>query len=83
MLSLLQCSCGHHHQTAGDNLYMKSFCSVSAMQIVQSRTFGNASPNGTVGVHMLIPLVDLFNHGGDEIVMHDAFARSTSASNVR
>ncbi|KAG1666921.1 hypothetical protein FOA52_005981 [Chlamydomonas sp. UWO 241] len=37
-----------------------------AMSVVHSRTFGNAAPGGGVGVRMLVPLVDMFNHGGDE-----------------
>ena len=52
------------------------------MQVVHSRTFGNAAPDGSVGVHMLIPLVDLLNHGGDEIAMHD-FGQYAVTSNVR
>ena len=31
-----------------------------------SRTFGNASPGGGVGVRMLVPLIDMINHGGDQ-----------------
>ena len=33
---------------------------------VFSRTFGNAAPGGGVGVRMLVPLVDMLNHGGDQ-----------------
>ena len=33
---------------------------------VCSRTFGNAAPGGGVGVRMLVPLVDMLNHGGDQ-----------------
>ncbi|GAX76985.1 hypothetical protein CEUSTIGMA_g4432.t1 [Chlamydomonas eustigma] len=36
-----------------------------AMSVVHSRTFGNASPGGGVGVRMLVPMVDMLNHGGD------------------
>jgi hypothetical protein len=36
------------------------------VQVVHSRTFGNAAKGGGVGVRMLCPLVDMFNHGGDE-----------------
>lgn len=32
---------------------------------------------------MLIPFVDLLNHGGEEMVMHDDLGRSALASNVR
>jgi len=35
-------------------------------QVVHSRTFANAAEGGGVGVRMLCPLVDMFNHGGDE-----------------
>lgn len=35
-------------------------------QVVHSRTFGSAAQGGGVGVRMLLPLVDMFNHGGDE-----------------
>lgn len=31
-----------------------------------SRTFGNASPEGGVGVRMCVPLIDMLNHAGDE-----------------
>ncbi len=34
--------------------------------MVHSRTFGNASPGGGVGVRMLVPLIDMLNHGGDQ-----------------
>jgi hypothetical protein len=33
-----------------------------------SRTFGNASPQGGVGVRMCVPLIDMLNHAGDEAV---------------
>jgi hypothetical protein len=35
-------------------------------QVVMSRTFGNASASGGVGVRMLVPLIDMLNHAGDE-----------------
>jgi hypothetical protein len=38
------------------------------LQIVMSRTFGNASPEGGVGVRMCMPLIDMLNHAGDEAV---------------
>lgn len=41
---------------------------VSNSQIVMSRTFGNASPEGGVGVRMCVPLIDMLNHAGDEAV---------------
>ena len=53
-----------------------------AMQIVHSRTFGNAAPDGSVGVHMVIPLVDLLNHSGDETSVHD-LGKFITTSNVR
>ncbi|KAK9805479.1 hypothetical protein WJX72_000563 [[Myrmecia] bisecta] len=37
-----------------------------AMSVVHSRTFGSAAEEGGVGVRMLLPLVDMLNHGGDE-----------------
>lgn len=37
-------------------------------QVVMSRTFGNASPQGGVGVRMCVPLIDMLNHAGDEAV---------------
>ncbi|KAG2497988.1 hypothetical protein HYH03_004247 [Edaphochlamys debaryana] len=37
-----------------------------ALSVVHSRTFANAAPGGGVGVRMLVPLVDMMNHGGDE-----------------
>jgi hypothetical protein len=33
-----------------------------------SRTFGNAAPAGGIGVRMLVPLIDMLNHAGDETV---------------
>ncbi len=36
------------------------------MQVVHSRTFGTAAKEGGTAVHMLLPLVDFLNHGGDE-----------------
>eukprot|EP00878_Enallax_costatus_P035835 GHUV01040071.1.p1 GENE.GHUV01040071.1~~GHUV01040071.1.p1 ORF type:complete len:342 (+),score=73.07 GHUV01040071.1:794-1819(+) len=33
---------------------------------VMSRTFGNAAPGGGIGVHMMVPLIDMLNHAGDE-----------------
>jgi len=36
-----------------------------AMAVVHSRTFANAARGGGVGVRMLVPLVDMINHGGD------------------
>lgn len=37
-----------------------------AMALVHSRAFGCAAEAGGVGVRMLVPLVDMLNHGGDE-----------------
>lgn len=39
-------------------------------QVVHSRTFGSAARKGGVGVRMLVPLVDMLNHGGDEAQQH-------------
>eukprot|EP00210_Caulerpa_lentillifera_P001505 g1443.t1 len=36
-----------------------------AMSIVHSRSFGTDGKRGPLGIHMLVPLVDMFNHGGD------------------
>lgn len=38
----------------------------SPRQVVHSRTFANAAPGGGVGVRMLVPLIDMMNHSGDE-----------------
>ncbi|KAL0050877.1 hypothetical protein WJX82_009288 [Trebouxia sp. C0006] len=37
-----------------------------AVSVVHSRTFGTAAKEGGTAVHMLLPLVDFLNHGGDE-----------------
>ena len=37
-----------------------------AVSVVHSRTFGSAGRTGGVGVRMLVPLVDMLNHAGDE-----------------
>jgi hypothetical protein len=34
--------------------------------VVHSRTFGSAAKEGGVGVRMLVPLIDMLNHAGDE-----------------
>jgi hypothetical protein len=36
------------------------------LQVVMSRTFGNAAQGGGIGVRMLVPLIDMLNHAGDE-----------------
>jgi hypothetical protein len=36
------------------------------LQVVMSRTFGNAAQTGGIGVRMLVPLIDMLNHAGDE-----------------
>ena len=46
--------------------YNDNHAHIAHVQLVHSRTFGNASASGGVGVHMLVPLVDMLNHGGDE-----------------
>lgn len=43
-------------------------CQSPPSQVVHSRTFANAAPGGGVGVRMLVPLVDMMNHGGDQLV---------------
>lgn len=35
-------------------------------QLVCSRTFGVAAEQGGVGMRMLVPLLDMINHAGDE-----------------
>jgi hypothetical protein len=37
------------------------------LQVVHSRTFGAPGRQGSVGVRMLVPLVDMLNHAGDYI----------------
>ncbi|KAF6264965.1 hypothetical protein COO60DRAFT_1634018 [Scenedesmus sp. NREL 46B-D3] len=37
-----------------------------AHSVVMSRTFGNAAQSGGIGVRMLVPLIDMLNHAGDE-----------------
>ena len=36
-----------------------------ALSVVHSRTFGTAGRRGGVGARMLVPFVDMLNHGGD------------------
>lgn len=49
-----------------------------AMSLVHSRTFASAAATGGVGVRMLVPLIDMLNHGGDETDGRmDALARPT------
>lgn len=36
-----------------------------AMTMVHSRSFGTAGNRGPQDIHMLMPLADMFNHGGD------------------
>lgn len=53
-------------------------------QVVHSRTFANAARTGGVGVRMLVPIVDMLNHGGDVTasgLMHDGNIVATD--NVR
>jgi len=54
-----------------------------AMSVVHSRTFGNASRQGGVGVRMLVPLVDMLNHGGDETLTGMPTGEQVAADNVR
>ena len=61
-------------------------CSTDAcpcpLQVVHSRTFGTGAPEGGVGVRMLLPVMDLLNHAGDEadFTLSDTVRR---ADNVR
>lgn len=52
------CACGFFVASA--------HCACRSAQVVMSRTFGNASPQGGVGVRMCVPLIDMLNHAGDE-----------------
>eukprot|EP00775_Hariotina_reticulata_P006027 gene6027-6265_t len=52
--------------------------------LVMSRTFGNAAQAGGIGVRMLVPLIDMLNHAGDETVSGMAADSSiTARDNVR
>jgi len=37
-----------------------------AMSVVHSRTFATAAKGGGIGVRMLVPVIDMLNHSGDE-----------------
>ncbi len=51
-------------------------------QLVHSRTFGSAAKEGGIGVRMLVPLIDMLNHAGDEAqLLLDSPA--TATDNVR
>ena len=54
----------------------------SPLQVVHSRTFGTGAREGGVGVRMLLPVMDLLNHAGDEadFTLSDTVRR---ADNVR
>lgn len=39
----------------------------NACALVHSRTFATAAEGGGVGVRMLLPVVDMFNHRGEEV----------------
>ena len=52
------------------------------LQIVFSRTFGSPAEGGGVGVRMLVPLADYFNHGGD-VARRSLCDGSDAADNVR
>lgn len=54
----------------------------AGLQIVMSRTFGNAAEGGGIGVRMLVPLVDMLNHAGDETDLLPS-GPVTAADNVR
>ena len=51
-----------------------------AMSVVHSRTFGTAGKRGPSDVHLLVPLADMFNHGGDRCFRSfiDAFDKRDS-----
>mmetsp|Transcript_3417 Transcript_3417/g.9820 ORF Transcript_3417/g.9820 Transcript_3417/m.9820 type:complete len:533 (-) Transcript_3417:2061-3659(-) len=54
-----------------------------ALSVVHSRTFGSASPQGGVGVRMMVPLVDMINHAGDwGGVVNGAASKSVSPLDV-
>lgn len=52
--------------TDGGHMAVSCCMCVCVMQVVHSRTFGTAAKEGGTAVHMLLPLVDFLNHGGDE-----------------
>lgn len=52
-----------------------------AGQVVFSRTFGSAAPGGGIGVRMMVPLLDLLNHGGVEEA--SVLQSTADCSNVR
>jgi hypothetical protein len=55
-----------------------------AISIVHSRTFGTAGKAGGVGVRMLVPLVDMLNHSGDQDLSSSTSAPvPTATDNVR
>jgi hypothetical protein len=53
-----------------------------ACALVQSRTFATASKEGGVGVRVMVPVVDLFNHAGDE-VRNVLSSRASACDNCR
>ncbi len=54
------------------------------MQVVHSRTFGNAGPDGRVAVRMLVPIVDMLNHAGDQYTLvHTTTTESATRKETR
>jgi hypothetical protein len=60
----------------------RSRCAALRSQLVHSRTFGSAAREGGVGVRMLVPLIDMLNHAGDEAQLLLG-SPSTATDNVR
>lgn len=48
-----------------------------------SRTFGNAAQGGGIGVRMMVPLIDMLNHAGDETESGLLFDTPIARDNVR
>jgi hypothetical protein len=52
-------------------------CCRWACSVVHSRTFGMPSKAGGVGMRALVPVLDMFNHAGDEA--HDLLSSAPTA----
>jgi hypothetical protein len=53
-----------------------------ACALVHSRTFATAAQDGGVGVRVMVPVLDMFNHAGDE-VRNLLSSRSSACDNCR
>jgi len=54
-----------------------------AISIVHSRTFGTAGKGGGVGVRMLVPLVDMLNHSGDQDLTNSTRSGTSPGQRIR